>query len=197
MSLPFPEWGNEIKKEIVKIEKFVNNLDYDDSTESLLNLIKSLSCNLITNKNNRNDVLEILTKIILSNGKMDLNKFVKSLNISISDKDVDLGSGVSIMTMHQAKGLTADVVFVVAAENEYIPGRATTEEEEGDLRRLLYVSLTRAKHYLYITHCKRRTGQQQHSGSRPNTPLRHLSKFLSGGPVKSTPAEDFLRNLKD
>ena len=78
-----PKYGNEIKKEIVKIEKFVNNLDYDDSTESLLNLIKSLSCNLITNKNNRNDVLEILTKIILSNGKMDLNKFVKSLNISI------------------------------------------------------------------------------------------------------------------
>lgn len=190
-------YGNEIRNEIIEIETIVDNLDYDDSTESLFNLIQDLSEKLITDKDNRNDVMEILTKVILSNGKMDLKKFVNSLNISISDKEGDLDeNSVSIMTMHQAKGLTADVVFVVAAEQEYIPGIATTEAEKGDLRRLLYVSLTRAKHYLYITHCQKRTGPQQHSGSNTHTPIRHLSEFLSGGPVKSMAADVFLRNFK-
>ena len=61
--------------------------------------------------------------------------------------------GFRIMTMHQAKGLSADAVFVVAAEDEYIPGRAAGDAL-GDEGRLLYVSATRARHYLYFTHCR-------------------------------------------
>jgi superfamily I DNA/RNA helicase len=64
------------------------------------------------------------------------------------------------MTMHKAKGLSASAVFVVGVEDEYIPGRGEVDEE----RRLLYVSLTRARKYLFITYCKNRVGQQRHSG---------------------------------
>jgi superfamily I DNA/RNA helicase len=73
--------------------------------------------------------------------------------------------------MHQAKGLSSEAVLVVASEDEYIPGRATGEAVD-DERRLLYVSLTRARHYLYITHCERRTGAQTHTGRTPGTPSR-------------------------
>jgi DNA helicase II / ATP-dependent DNA helicase PcrA len=89
---------------------------------------------------------------------------------------------LNIMTMHQAKGLDADAVFVVAVEEEYIPGRAEGAAID-DERRLLYVSLTRARSFLYITYCRKRTGEQCHSGSTSGQPVRHLSQFLSGGPL--------------
>ena len=93
------------------------------------------------------------------------------------EQDVE---GVRIMSMHQAKGLTAEVVFVVAAEEEYIPGKNDIDEE----RRLLYVSLTRAKHFLFITYCRDRVDQQKHTGYKKfDTSKRNLSRFLENLPT--------------
>ena len=87
--------------------------------------------------------------------------------------------GVRLMTMHKAKGLTAKVVFIVALEDEYIPGKGEVDEE----RRLLYVSLTRAKHYLFMTFCNKRTGQQQNLGFlKHKTQYRNLSRFITDIP---------------
>ena len=123
-----------------------------------------------------------------------LSKFVQAMDkvdsVSISDvlgaietanegieQEID-ESKVNILTMHRAKGLTAEVVIVAATEDQYIPGRASGEEM-GDERRLLYVSLTRAKHHLFITYCDRRTGQQRHSGSQSGRVRRSLTRFLT------------------
>jgi len=83
--------------------------------------------------------------------------------------------GVRIMTMHKAKGLSASAVFIVGVEDEIIPGRNKPEEE----RRLLYVSLTRARNYLFLTYCEGRSGQQHHSGhfSETNT-RRNISRYI-------------------
>ena len=91
---------------------------------------------------------------------------------------------INILSMHKAKGLEADALFVVAAEDEYIPGRATTLQEIDDERRLLYVSLTRARHRLVITYCGRRTGSQTHTGRTSGKPRRTLSRFLRDGPLR-------------
>jgi DNA helicase-2/ATP-dependent DNA helicase PcrA len=69
---------------------------------------------------------------------------------------------VRIMTMHSAKGLTADAVIVAACDDELIPGTPEDERELDEQRRLLYVSLTRARHYLYVTYAVRRMGRQSH-----------------------------------
>ncbi|MFC2020270.1 ATP-dependent helicase [Chloroflexota bacterium] len=101
---------------------------------------------------------------------------------------------VNIMTMHQAKGLDADAVFVAAAEDEYIPGRALGEAID-DERRLLYVSLTRARSFLYATHCIQRTGEQRHSGRTSGNTVRHLTQFLSGGPLVSQDSREYLSQI--
>ena len=67
-----------------------------------------------------------------------------------------------IMSTHSAKGLTAEAVIVAACEDELIPGDLQDRRELDDQRRLLYVSLTRARHYLYITYATRRPGRQSH-----------------------------------
>lgn len=61
---------------------------------------------------------------------------------------------VSMMTMHSAKGLEFDTVFIVGAEDNLFPSRRSmgSQEDMEEERRLAYVAITRAKRKLYITH---------------------------------------------
>jgi len=67
-------------------------------------------------------------------------------------------SGISLMTLHQAKGLEFDYVWVIGLEEGLLPHSRSVDdlhqlEEE---RRLFYVGITRARIKLYITHARRR-----------------------------------------
>ncbi len=67
-------------------------------------------------------------------------------------KDINNQSGVVLTTMHSAKGLEFDVVFVIGCIDGIIPhekSKSSAEIEEE--RRLFYVALTRAKALLYIS----------------------------------------------
>ncbi len=59
-----------------------------------------------------------------------------------------------LSTMHSAKGLEFDVVYVIHAADGNIPSDMATgtPEEIDEERRLFYVACTRAKHHLYVTH---------------------------------------------
>ena len=75
--------------------------------------------------------------------------------------DIDLWrekGGVSLMTLHSAKGLEFPVVMITGLEEGILPhfnagGQPEDLEEE---RRLLYVGMTRAREQLYLSHCRRR-----------------------------------------
>lgn len=67
-------------------------------------------------------------------------------------------TGVRLMTMHQAKGLEFDYVFIAGVEEGILPHSRSVDdlnqlEEE---RRLFYVGITRARQKLFITYAKRR-----------------------------------------
>ena len=141
-------------------------------------------------------ILEVIHDVISENAVSSVENLLHGLTTPIRDAEqVRIEGRVNIMTMHQAKGLDADAVFVVAAEDEYIPGRAEGSSID-DERRLLYVSLTRARSYLYITHCIRRTGGQKHTGRNSGSETRTLTQFLSGGPLASIPADEYLHHLQ-
>ncbi len=63
---------------------------------------------------------------------------------------------VRMMTMHNAKGLEFDTVFIVGLENELLPHRMSMEDRESieEERRLFYVAVTRAKKMLYLSYAK-------------------------------------------
>lgn len=63
------------------------------------------------------------------------------------------GDGVVLSTIHAAKGLEWNTVFVVGLEKEIIPGSYGEDEEE---RRLFYVAVTRSKNRLYLSMSKTR-----------------------------------------
>jgi len=102
---------------------------------------------------------------------------------------------VRLMTMHQAKGLTARAVIIAGAEDQFIPRNDDTSSRVDDERRLLYVSLTRARQFLFITHCDQRVDAQRYMGRHPGIQVRHLTRFLADGPVPSRDGKAFLANL--
>ena len=85
---------------------------------------------------------------------------------------------VTLMTLHNAKGLEFDVVFIVGMEDGVFPhyrsmaDPAQLEEE----RRLAYVGITRARRRLYLTHAWSRS---LFGGSNYNPPSRFLSEIPS------------------
>ena len=80
-----------------------------------------------------------------------------SLQTSLDLNKTDNDNAVSLMTIHNAKGLEFDTVFIAGVEEGLLPHIRSLEdntlEEE---RRLFYVAITRAKHRLYITYAKYR-----------------------------------------
>lgn len=73
----------------------------------------------------------------------------------------DNADAVSFMTMHGAKGLEFDTVFVIGANENIIPyKKAKTPEEIEEERRLFYVAMTRAKKKLVISYTKERNGKK-------------------------------------
>lgn len=119
----------------------------------------------------------------------NLAALLSTLGASRDDEEpVIEASSINVLTMHKAKGLGADTVFVAAAEDEYLPGRAAGDEVD-DERRLLYVSLTRARERLYITYCDSRRGAQLHSGRNSGRPTRTLTRFLRDGPLTPGPLD--------
>lgn len=119
---------------------------------------------------------------------------VQSANLDI-EPDLKLGF-VNILTMHKAKGLSAKAVIVMAVEDEHIPGRQTTEPGLGDERRLLFVSLSRARNILLMTYCYSRVGQQRNLGRNPGHSERTLTMFLRDSPIHPQSGPDYIRRRR-
>ena len=65
---------------------------------------------------------------------------------------------LQLMTVHAAKGLEFDCVFLSGLENGLFPHENSNVDREGleEERRLMYVAITRARHRLYLTHAQQR-----------------------------------------
>ncbi|MDD6312208.1 MAG: 3'-5' exonuclease [Firmicutes bacterium] len=76
--------------------------------------------------------------------------------ISDIDNYDETSDAVVLMTIHSAKGLEFDYVFLVGMEENIFPSSMSqaTEEELSEERRLAYVAITRAKKKLYVTRAK-------------------------------------------
>lgn len=75
-------------------------------------------------------------------------------------KNAQGNEGVALLTMHGAKGLEFDTVYVIAANEGIIPyKKAQLEDEIEEERRLFYVAMTRAKKQLTISYTKEKNGK--------------------------------------
>ncbi|HSX18549.1 MAG TPA: UvrD-helicase domain-containing protein [Candidatus Saccharimonadales bacterium] len=147
-----PEGGRTLKlKPVELIDKVLSATDYllliDDGTEQGLMRVENVKelKSVAAEFDNLSDLLE---NVSLMEGKVTPEK-------SFELKEEDF---VTLMTIHAAKGLEFDNVFIVGMEEGLFPHSrsmldASEIEEE---RRLAYVGMTRAREKLYLTYANQR-----------------------------------------
>jgi DNA helicase-2/ATP-dependent DNA helicase PcrA len=191
------KFSSRVAKEISEIEQTLNDMQNTQRNSSLVDYIKSLVDKCVQSVETKSTLIGLFENIIKTAEAANVPDLLNALNVSLGNYEQETIKGsINLMTMHQAKGLTSEAVIIVAAEDEYIPGRSTGEREQ-DERRLLYVSVSRARNYLFITHCNQRIGPQKHTGRTSGQLSRSLSRFLRGGPVQSVNGRRFVESLRE
>ena len=92
-------------------------------------------------------------------GRAMLEAYLESVSLVADIDSMDSDDKVTLMTMHNAKGLEFPVVFMVGMEEGLFPHAQsfTDSEEMEEERRLCYVGLTRARRRLYLVSATTRT----------------------------------------
>ena len=120
------------------------------------------------------DIFEILDKLTM--GEQDVGAEKNRENAS-----------VSLMTIHAAKGLEFQAVFVIGIEEGTIPHKnsALSEASVSEERRLFYVALTRAKEHLFLSYALSKSMGRDRMFKKPSRFLKELPEetLVRGEPV--------------
>jgi len=105
--------------------------------------------------------LDNLKELVSALAEFDtLAAFLEHVSLVLEATEKSAGEQVSLMTLHGAKGLEFDIVFLPGWEEEIFPSRLSLSEngQQGleEERRLAYVGLTRARCRAYISHVANR-----------------------------------------
>ncbi|MCG7307443.1 DNA helicase PcrA [Staphylococcus warneri] len=110
--------------------------------------------------------------------EQSLINFLTDLSLVADIDEADTESGVTLMTMHSAKGLEFPIVFIMGMEESLFPHiRAIKSDDDHEMeeeRRICYVAITRAEETLYITNA---TTRMLFGSSQSNMPSRFLKEI--------------------
>ncbi len=108
-------------------------------------------------------------------GVSPLEAFLQQLSLHSDQDGMRDESVITLMTLHNAKGLEYDTVFIVGCEDGAFPHmRALEEGGEEEERRLCYVGITRARQRLYMTWARER---RLFGRSERNLPSRFVDEL--------------------
>jgi DNA helicase-2/ATP-dependent DNA helicase PcrA len=113
------------------------------------------------------------------NGGEGLIDYLQNIALITDLDSMDEQGGVTLMTIHAAKGLEFDTVFVAGMEETLFPSRMAVEEGNvEEERRLCYVAITRAKKSLYLTNAMRRSYFGEFAMNPPSRFLEEIDNNL-------------------
>lgn len=177
----------EFKKMILKLQEFSLNANLSDLIEEILSTT-GLRMEYEINKSLENEAkvenlneFKTVALMFEESGIYDLQTFLENIAL-VSDRGQYSNDGdeVSIMTLHSAKGLEFNVVFLLGMEEGLFPHNRSFNslsdlEEE---RRLCYVGITRAKEKLYLLSARQRTIFGKTSGTIESRFIREINGDL-------------------
>ena len=151
--------NNLIKqKDTIKVSELIKNVLKDSGYEEMLNSEGTKETEI--RFDNLMEFIGVAIEFENENADNTLADFLDSIAL-VSDVDSldESTEAVTLMTMHSAKGLEFEKVFLVGMEEGLFPSKRSIEEDAQteEERRLCYVAITRAKDHLYITNTKKRT----------------------------------------
>jgi len=112
-----------------------------------------------------------------------LEEFLQAISLYTDQDDAARGDEkITLMTLHNAKGLEYPVVFIIGAEEGVFPhSRSVDEGNLEEERRLCYVGITRAERHLYLTYARTRSLFGSRSYNMPSRFLDELPAELTAG----------------
>ncbi len=115
-------------------------------------------------------------------------EFLDRASLASEIDSLDPSARVTLMTVHSAKGLEFDVVFLVGLEEGLFPHSLSLESSQDleEERRLCYVAITRARHKLFVswTPMRRAFGTEGFTQARPSRFLAEMPLHLLEGATK-------------
>ncbi|MDB9761092.1 UvrD-helicase domain-containing protein, partial [Pelagibacteraceae bacterium] len=159
----------KMKTSLTQLIKLIDKWRLDSNTKKHYDLLKTVLdesgySEMLKNKNdieNENRLENIKELLRAMHDYDNLQSFLEHVALATSiDKEWE-GEKINLMTMHAAKGLEFDVVFLPGWEEGLFPHQKSLEEK-GELaleeeRRLAYVGITRAKKEAYLSFAMKRS----------------------------------------
>jgi DNA helicase-2/ATP-dependent DNA helicase PcrA len=151
---------------------YYKEIDSDDANDRLQN-IEQLLTDIISYIQNEENNQE--------NSERNLQSYLEQVSL-ISDLDAkELAEDrVTLMTLHSAKGLEYDNVFIVGLENNLFPLASSSKliDDMEEERRLFYVGITRARKTLTVSYCENRMKYGQFQQNAPSFFLKEIESDL-------------------
>jgi DNA helicase-2/ATP-dependent DNA helicase PcrA len=139
---------------------------------------------------NLEELVGVAREYLASEDEPRLDEFLQQISLySEQDNLTDEAGVVTLMTLHNAKGLEFPVVFMIGCEDGVFPHmRAIEAADVDEERRLCYVGITRARRELYMTYAAQRTLYGRFGRSTPSRFLDELPDALTDREVRDTRA---------
>ncbi|MGB3909201.1 MAG: UvrD-helicase domain-containing protein [Pseudolysinimonas sp.] len=129
---------------------------------------------------NVEELISVTKEFAKNNPDAGLLEFLTEVALVAAADEIDDESGsISLMTLHTAKGLEYDAVFLTGVEEDLLPHRISSGEPGGlaEERRLFYVGITRAKKRLFLSLSMQRSSFGDTSVAMPS---RYLQEIPAG-----------------
>jgi DNA helicase-2/ATP-dependent DNA helicase PcrA len=162
-----------VRKSAAKMLRLVMDAGYDEYLKETYD-----------NYERRLDEIQQLAEFAFQFGTAEefLTQLALLTNVEAENDPGDDTEKMKLSTIHQAKGLEFDAVFVIMLCDGMFPSARSAESNEGEEeeRRLFYVAITRAKSELYITYPLIRGGFGNTGSDAFQSPSRFLSEIPKG-----------------
>jgi len=142
---------SKLVSQIIDLSGYKKNLEEEDSRENQ------------TRVENIEELINSVFDYELSFPEASLDQFLQDVSLQTSEENPeenpdDRDNYITLMTVHNAKGLEFPVVFLTGMEENIFPHKFSIDTDEGieEERRLCYVGITRAMDQLFITNAELR-----------------------------------------
>lgn len=166
-------WYFELQKQELQdqIENIIN-VHYYNARDITLNARKSKESVIRDERKKLDEGIEDAMALIeMCKSYKNANQFLNDLALDANDKEDAGDDYLTISTVHSAKGLEFNTVYILKCVEDSFPWNCKTDEEYEEERRVFYVATTRAKEHLYML-----APNYTIKWGRPER--THLSRFL-------------------
>jgi len=152
-----------------------------DETDYIESLGDQHSIQVISKKDNIQELQNAIQEFFEKNPEQTLENYFENIALAAPVDELQGQSDyLALMTLHSAKGLEFDTVFIVGMEEPIFPNRWTIEETQSveEERRLFYVGITRAKNRVFLSRAESRLFRGQREWNLPSIFLDEIPPEL-------------------